>query len=359
MDNLKKLVSIRTDSSCDKCIEYISSFLKEKVKEIKVIKSKENGCNALLVGINTYLQDIEPIVLSGHIDTVPANKQLYSTDPYTLTEKNGKMYGLGSIDMKSFIAVIMDNIDKLCMVSKPIIMALTTDEETNLYSVNAIIEEFKRLNIKPVFTVIGEPTDMDFCTTANACYEYEVFFEGLSCHSCNPSLGVNAIYACAKLISYIEDKQKQYRLTSNCGLVSGGEAINIVPDRASVRFDIRGCYEEDIQEFLADIQSKIKSLEAEYKGLVCRKIQTLNIPSLNVQDSPYVQKLSEKLKVKTKAFTAGCEAGYFYQYSGLAVIFGVGQLSLAHKPNEYVVIDEYYKYSKLLLDLINELAIML
>ena len=111
MNNLKKLIKINSYENKDEIIEFLVKELKNKAKEIKIVTNKENTNKSLLIGINTQLADCFPIVLSGHLDTVSPSFEEYETDPFELTEKDGKFYGLGSIDMKSFAAVILDKFD--------------------------------------------------------------------------------------------------------------------------------------------------------------------------------------------------------------------------------------------------------
>lgn len=344
LENLSKLVSIRSDANCKEILKFLKSELTGKVEEIKVIDEK-----IFIAGINTTLKDIEPLVLSGHIDTVGANEQLYTTYPYELTEVDGKGYGLGSIDMKSFTAVVLDNIDKLKNFLCPIVLALTTDEETELNSIEFMIETFKKLGIKPKFTILGEPTNSEFNLCSNACYEYKVKFFGKACHSSKISEGVNAICACAKLIGFLEENQKKYKLTSNCGVVKGGEVVNKVPDYAELIFDIRSIQPEDVSKFIEEIKVFLENLQKEYLGLSVEMNRSLAIPAYNNLDNKKINSIAEELSIKTAPFSGGCEAGYYTSYSGDAVIFGVGDLSLAHKPNEFVVIDEYERYSQKLL----------
>ena len=256
MKNLEILVGINSYTQKDSIIDYLVKRLKNKVEDIIIETNKENTNKSLIVGINTKLKDIEPIVLSGHIDTVPPDLEKYSTNPLTLTQQQNKFYGLGSIDMKSFIAIILDNLETIKNFSTPIIMTLTTDEETELYCVKNTIQKLKQLNIKPYFTIVGEPTNSMFNTTAKGCFEYKVEIFGKSCHSSKIENGINAINIVAKIITFIENYQKEFKdLTSNCGLITGGTIINRVPDYASIKFDVR-TLNDDPQIFINGVKNK-------------------------------------------------------------------------------------------------------
>ena len=346
MNYLEKLVGIRSDENCDQILEFIKDELSDKAVEVKIFG---DDIKILIAGINTNLSNIAPIVLSGHIDTVKANEQLYRTNPYVLTESEGKAYGLGSIDMKSFTALILDNLQNIKELNVPIVLALTTDEETRLKSIEFMIQKFKELNITPKFTILGEPTNSQFNLSSNACLEYCVKFYGKACHSSKINEGINAICGCAKFISYIEERQSVYRLTSNCGIISGGEVVNKVPDYAELSFDIRSIYADDIDQFLQDLQGYKQRLRQEYPGLEIEIIKKLEIPAFNMLNNETIKTMANKLDIQIDSFTGGCEAGYYTSYSGDAIIYGVGDLSLAHKANEYVVVKEYYDYSQKLM----------
>ncbi len=346
MKNLERLVAIESYENCNKILDYIKNELESKAVEVKVFG---DDTKILLAGLNTKLFDICPIVLAGHIDTVSANIKLYQTKPYVLTQIDGKAFGLGSIDMKSFTAVVLDNLEKIKDTKTPIILALTTDEETELKSVELMVETFRKLKIKPKMTILGEPTNSEFALCSNACYEYSIKFYGKACHSSRLNEGVNSICACARFISFVEDNQKNYNLTSNCGVITGGEVVNKVPDYTELKFDIRSIYPTDVDKFINDIYDFIDKLQKQYVGLVIKIDRQLAIPAFNMFDNEKLNAIAKELNIKTNSFSGGCEAGYYTSYSGDAVIFGVGDLALAHKPNEYVVVDEYKKYSNTLL----------
>lgn len=293
-----------------------------------------------------------PIVLSGHIDTVNPDYEKYLTNPFELVENGDFCYGLGSIDMKSFTAIIVDNLDQLKAMKTPIILSLTTDEETDLICITNVISTLKELNIKPFFTIVGEPTNSQINISAKGCYEYEIEIFGKTCHSSKVQDGINSIYIMSKLISFIEENQKKYKdLTSNCGIISGGNMVNRVPDYCKLNIDIR-TLTDSADVFLNEIIEKLEQLKAEYVGCDYNVIKKLEILPLVPSASDTITNLASQLAVSIDNFTGGCEAGYYKNYSGEAIIFGVGDILLAHKPNEYVKKSEYYEYSDKLLQLI-------
>lgn len=355
MKNLEKLVKIASNKNKEDIINYVYGELNGKVKNIEIIIS-ENGCKSIVFGLNSYLKNICPIVLSGHLDTVDPNFEFYNTDPYTLTEKDGKFYGLGSIDMKSFMAVILDNLESLKQFKTPIIGCFTTDEETTIECVLDIIEFLKSRNITPIFSIIGEPTKSKFCLSSKGCKDYKLTFKGKACHSSVLQNGINAISAAAKLVTFLEEVQKGYKtLTSNVGVIKGGEASNKVADLCEIVFDARTNSKIELDSFEQKLKEKLSELKIDYKGLEISEKVICNIPPLFVKNEQKIKSIATKLGICFDEFSGACEAGYYTAYSGDAVIFGVGDLMLAHKPNEFVELSEYKEYSSLLLKVIGEI----
>ena len=353
---LSRLIESRSDKDPDEIMNFIKSELNTKVEEIIEVLNKEDDKKNLIIGINTKLKNVEAIVLSGHIDTVGADEEKYNTNPYKLTIKGDKAYGLGIIDMKCFASSIMDLIEELKCKKSPIILVLTGDEETNLYGVENVINKFKELNIRPKFTIIGEPTSFEIKNTSNGCFEYKVEVYGKSCHSSKPKDGINSICVVARIISYIEDLASKYEnLTMSCDLVEGGTIINRVPDYASVSFDIRTTSMENYESALSLIKKEISNLENIY-GCSIKLQNKLRIPPLSNNDEEVINKISKTFNLKVSNFLGGCEAGYYKEYGGDAILFGLGDLELAHKPNEYMVVADYDKYNNLLISLIDKLV---
>lgn len=355
LEKLKELVGINSFEKGDKIIDYLSRKFSQFSDEILVLKNKENDNKSIIIGLNTKLKNIEPIVLSGHIDTVAPDYEKYNTNPLELTIIDNKAYGLGSIDMKSFTSCILDNLESLKKLTCPIVVALTTDEETDLICIQNVIEKFKELNIKPKFTMVGEPTESNICNSANGCYEYLIEVFGKSCHSSIIDDGINAINIMAKVITTIEENQKDFgTLTSNCGVINGGDIVNRVPDYCGLKFDIRSTSAKQVEEFLDTINLKINQLINEYGARISIK-KLLEIPPLEAKNENIIRDIADLFELNINKFMGGCEAGYYQALSGDAIIFGVGDMALAHKPNEYVDINEYKMYSKQLLKLINKI----
>lgn len=361
MDNmkyLKELVSIKSyDTKENKeIVAYLEKEFSKCATEILKVKNTINNKENLLVGLNCNLKNLSnAIVLSGHIDTVVADEKSYLTNPYQAVEKDGKIYGLGSIDMKSFFAVILNKAEELKKLNKPVVIAITSDEETDFEGVFQITTKMKELGIVPKLSIIGEPTSSNICSESNSCFEYEINITGKRCHSSNPNNGVNANYILAKLLNIVEKlngKLKGTTISSN--VVSGGEKVNIISDNAKMVFDIRTNSLQKCDKLISIISKNIKKLEKKYKGSKIVLENQMKILPLEYKNPKLIETLCKKFNLENNKFIGGCEAGYYQQLGGDAFVFGVGDLALAHKPNEFASISEFEKYQDLLVSVLKE-----
>lgn len=348
LDYLKKLISIKSYSvnENEEIIEYLKAEFSEVAEEILEIKSEINEKTHLIIGLNSKIKDVnDAVILSGHIDTVVADEFEYLTNPYIATEKDGKIYGLGSIDMKSFFAVILANKHKLKSMNIPIIISITGDEETDFLGVDMITKKLQELNVKPKLSIIGEPTKSKICLSSNGSMVYKINVHGKSCHSSMPQNGVNANYILAHLILLIEKLCYKYEnTTTTCNLIQGGEKDNIISGLSSMYFDIRTSSITNEKNILELVNKKINFLQKKYVNSKIYLNKEINVLPLENKKSELIQKICSVFNEKDEFFAGGCEAGYYQKLGGDAIVFGVGDLALAHKPNEYAEIDELESY---------------
>lgn len=266
------------------------------------------------------------------------------------------MYGLGTIDMKSYFACILNCAKELKRFNTPIIVAITSDEETSLLGVEKIKAKLIELNITPKLTIVGEPTNMRLCTRSKSCYEYKISIKGRGCHSSIPQNGINSNYVLARIVLYIEKLCKKFDDTTCCAnLISGGEKVNIVSPNAELSFDLRSYSSQNVDNILMSIKKYISKLKRQYLGCEITLENCLSIPPLENKNPQLIDTLCQKFNLQQADFTGGCEAGYFQSIGGDALIFGVGDLSLAHKPNEFVVLDEFVCFCQKFVNLLQYL----
>lgn len=357
IEYLQKLISLQSFSTIEntEIIDYLKSVLSPVVQEIKCIKNANNDKMNLLVGVNTPLENVQnAIILSGHIDTVIADESKYLTNPYLGVIKDDKIFGLGSIDMKSFFACILANLESIKKLNAPIILAITSDEETDFKGVDSLTSEMKKLNIQPKLTIVGEPTKSEIYSESKSCMLYKIDVESKSCHSSMPTNGINANYIIANLCLHIEKLCTKFENTvCSSTIIYGGKADNIIPGSATMYFDVRTGLIENINKVLASVNKKMKFLEKKYLGCNLSISNTVSVLPLEKKNPEFITKLCSLLDVPETQFVGGCEAGYYQALGGDAIVFGVGDLTLAHKPNEFAEIPELTSFYEKLEKIIN------
>lgn len=364
LEYLKELISIKSYELNEnkEIITYLKNKFEGVVSEIITIKNTVNQRENLLIGLNCKLKNVkDAVVLSGHVDTVfPAQTNPNSFDANDPTIIGDKLYGLGSIDMKSFWAVILNNASTLAKTSVPIILSITSDEETSIQGVELIVAKMKELNIVPKCVVVGEPTSSQICSSSKGISEYKIEIEGKSCHSSTPKNGVNANYILANLVLLIECLCYKYpETTCTCNVICGGNASNIVSDKASMQFDIRTSNKKYEKAIMDKINKKIDELLIKYNGAKIKVLNCYTVPPLEKKNADLINKICKEFNKLEVPFTGACEGGYFQEICNNAFIYGVGDLALCHQPNEHAKISEFLSYNKNFVEFVTKIAGML
>ncbi len=261
--------------------------------------------------------------------------------------------------MKSFWATVLNNAKTLAKMSVPIVLSITGDEETSIQGVELVVSKMKELNIVPKCVIVGEPTSSQICSASKGSYEYKIEIEGKSCHSSKPENGVNANYILANLVLLIEDLCYKFSdTTCTCNVISGGNATNIVSDKASMEFDIRTSNKKYEKLIMNEINEKINELLIKYQGAKVNVINTFAVPPLEKKNIQLINKICNIFNKKEIQFTGACEGGYFQELCDNAFIYGVGDLALCHQPDEHAVIPEFISYSNSFVDFVGAVASM-
>ena len=373
---LKDLISFDTTSykSNLDLITYITKYLDNYNIKSNLIHDSTGKKANLYATIGSNKND--GIMLSGHTDVVPADTRNWTSDPFSLTEKNNKLYGRGTADMKSFIALVLSRVPKIvnANLSKSIHLAFSYDEEVGCIGVHRLIDMLKKNTFKPTFCIVGEPTNMEVVIGHKGKCGHEVKINGLACHSGQAPLGVNAINYAAKLISYIsniaDDKSKigpfdyEYEIpytTLHTGVISGGAAINIVPDSCTFEFEIRHIAEENPKELVQEIKAYSKEFLVPEMHKISKKTginfeEKVSYPGLSIDKNSELVKLIKELlnEDKHKKVIFGTEGGLFQEKLNIpSVVCGPGNIDQAHKANEYISIEQIVKGGEFLDNLIN------
>ena len=373
---LKKLVSFDTTSfkSNLDLIKFIENYLNDlNIKSELIYDETKNKAN-LFTTIGPNLQG--GIVLSGHTDVVPITKQNWTSDPFILTERDDKLFGRGSSDMKGFIAIVLSRVSAMVekKLKKPIHLAFSYDEEIGCVGVHSLLDLIKKKSINPEFCIVGEPTSMEMVIGHKGKHAYDVKVDGLSCHSGQAPNGVNAINYASKLINYIEEINKEKSIkgpfdndyeipysTLHTGLIKGGTILNIVPKFCQFEFEIRHLAEDDPLEIIQRIKQYtdellIKEMHNISSTTNIEINEKINYPGLNISESiSPVKQVKELLgKSSHKKVVFGTEGGLFKRELNLpTIICGPGSIDQAHKPDEFISIQQIEKGGTFIDKLIN------
>jgi acetylornithine deacetylase len=302
------------------------------------------------------------VVLSGHTDVVPVEGQPWDSDPFTVAERDGRLYGRGTADMKSFIALVLAMVPafKARPLAVPIHFAFSYDEEVGCLGVGRLIDDVLANLPRPRMVIVGEPTSMRVVNAQKGCVVFRTRVTGRNAHSSQPHRGANAVVAAARLIGFLadlaEEKQRQAPADSpfeppyttvHVGVVSGGSAVNIIPEACSFVWEIRGLPAEDhqpiVDRFRDFAESRILPALRAVAPAAGVETETLAaVPGLAVEDDAPAERLVAALTGANDraAICFGTEAGLFQQAGLSAVVCGPGSIDQAHQANEFITLDQ-------------------
>ena len=367
---LEKLISFDTTSykSNLPLINYVKQYLNHKNIDITVNHNEDQ--NKANLFITTGPKDTAGILLSGHTDVVPVEGQNWDTDPFKAVLKNDNIYGRGTADMKGFIAcalVIMKAAaDK--PLSYPLHLCLSYDEEIGCVGVRHILKQISSLIIPPRVVIIGEPTLMDVATSHKGKAVFQVNCYGMEGHSALAPNYCNAIHVASQFVQSLIQSQdfiakeghldKGYDIpysTIHVGTISGGKALNMVPNLCQLDYEIRNVAEDSISVIQKHILNSFTHGGTEYSY----DVQSMNqYPGLITSPTHQeVKSLQDLLPNSgTTKISFGTEAGLFQQhFDSPILVCGPGSIEVAHKPNEYIAISQLSACSNLLNRLVETL----
>ncbi|RUO78920.1 acetylornithine deacetylase [Idiomarina tyrosinivorans] len=319
--------------------------------EVKALLTSPGKYN-LLARYQPHNERQGGLLLSGHTDTVPWDEGRWQFDPFKLTEKDNRWYGLGSADMKGFFAFVIEALKSVDInaLKKPLTILATADEETTMAGAREL-NAFTAF--KPDFAVIGEPTSMAPIKMHKGHLTNAVKVIGKSGHSSNPAAGVNAIDIIHEVIGELktlrQHLQQRYQQpsfevpypTMNFGHIHGGDAANRICACCELHIDLRPLPGMDLAEFSGLIQQQLGGIQQRYPGAIEIIDMHPPIPGFACPDqSPWLQ-LAEALSGETAAAVNYCTEAPFVQQLGCdTIVMGPGSIAQAHQPNEFITLAE-------------------
>ncbi|MRD47205.1 acetylornithine deacetylase [Caenimonas koreensis DSM 17982] len=301
------------------------------------------------------------LILSGHTDTVPWEGQQWSTQPLDPQVRDGRLYGRGSADMKSFIAIALSQAENFLNSASPfaIHFAFSFDEEVGCFGVRELIADMRDAGVNPVACVIGEPTSMVPAIAHKGVYRYKCCVRGKEAHSSLTPSSVNAIEMAARVVGKLRDMAESFERdepryegfdvpfsTSSVGQFHGGIADNVVPRDAQFRYEFRNLPTADARVMQQELIAHARSLEAAMQRVAPDagfRFETIcEIPSFLGSETDAVTQLALKLSGEARATQVafGTEAGLFKESGIPTVVCGPGSINQAHQPDEFVSLEQ-------------------
>lgn len=305
-------------------------------------------------------QDAGGIGLSGHTDVVPVTGQSWDSDPFRLIEREGRLYGRGTTDMKGYLACVLACVPMFLSrrLQKPIHILFSYDEEIGCTGVRPMIAEFDRSLVKPEMVFVGEPTRMTVVDAHKGPVRWDVEVHGRAVHSSMAPLGVNAVTYAGQLLGELalierhlaetsrDDRFEPPYSTLQVTSISGGTASNIVPVTCKFEFEVRAlpglqvaAVEQRIRDFANQCQAPMQAIAKE-AGISIRR--TNQVPPFAVDPKSPVVTMALELAQSDRTFAVSyaTEAGLFQDAGAPAVVCGPGDIAQAHTANEWVEVSE-------------------
>jgi acetylornithine deacetylase len=361
-DILKTLVGFDTTSHRSNLalIEWVEAYLDGHGVPHRRVLNADGTKSNLLATVGPAVEG--GAVLSGHTDVVPVDGQPWTSDPFAIVERDGRLYGRGTCDMKGFLALALAAVPDLIAANprKPVHLAFSYDEEIGCLGAPGLIEVINRELPKPAFVVVGEPTDMVAVNGHKGITYYRVKVTGREAHSSQTQQGVSAIMEAVKLMSSLTDLAAKLArdadaaspftpkgATLTIGIVHGGTAGNILARECKFLFDLRCPHTLDPQVVLAPFFADVAAMDAALKlrapeAGVTIEMQS-NVPPFAPEPDGAAESFARRLAGDNgppRAVSFATEAGQF-QLAGLStVLCGPGSIEQAHQPDEYVEISQ-------------------
>lgn len=305
------------------------------------------------------------LILSGHSDTVPYDADKWQSDPFTLTQKDDKLYGLGATDMKGFFPLIVEAVKALenKQPKHPLIVLATADEESSMAGARALMEQ--GIGFKPKAAVIGEPTNLTPIHMHKGIMIESIRVEGKSGHSSNPALGNNALEGMNEvmtaLIAHRQDLQLRYRNpgfevqvpTMNLGCIHGGDGANRICASCELHFDVRLLPGMDTDELRAGIRQRLQPIaETRKLDIVLSSLFDEVNPFYEPETSELVRLCEEITGQRSQSVAFATEAPFIQKLGAQTIILGAGSIDQAHQPDEFIPLDQLQPAVKMLQSLI-------
>lgn len=376
-DILARLIAFDTTSRGSNLalIEWVEAFLHSRGVSTRRVPSADGAKANLhaLIGPETA----GGVVLSGHTDVVPVDGQPWTSDPWTLTRRDGKFYGRGTADMKTFLALALAHVDeaKAAPLKRPLILAFSYDEEIGCFGAPGLIADIAALYPRPAAVIVGEPTSMKVLSGHKGVATVLVTVQGREAHSSQPHRGVSANAEALKLMQFVLRMSEEASAnapkdspfeppsaTLTIGKVEGGTASNILARECTFLWDVRWPPSENAELYIERFAAEAAKLDAEIKQRApeggVRWIRRSYTPPLAPSRNGEAETLARALTGDNETHVASyaAEAGLFQQSDFSVVLCGPGSIDQAHQPDEWIAEEQIGEGARFMRGLIERLS---
>lgn len=341
-------------------LDYVSEFLERRGVKSTRIPAPDGEKASLLATVGP--PDRPGVVLSAHTDVVPVEGQNWSSPPFEATERQGRIYGRGTADMKGFLAVVLAHVDlfKSAATTTPVHLAFSYDEEVGCRGAPDLAAAVAALPTKPAACIVGEPTSLRVVHAHKGKGSYRVTVKGRGGHSALPHRAANAVTTAARIAVALADIAAELErsaessspfdppwTTVHVGSLHGGTALNLVPDLAALEFEIRNTPDTHVPDVIAEIEARVASARVELQARASEGDVTIErvaaYPALGLAGSDPLVTAITRLSGSAEAPGAvsfGTEAGIYAAAGIPSVVCGPGDIARAHKADEWIGLDE-------------------
>jgi acetylornithine deacetylase len=306
--------------------------------------------------------DVPGVILSGHVDVVPVEGQVWAKAPFALSESGGRLYGRGTTDMKGFVACALAAVlrAKALDLRVPVILALSHDEEIGCQGVGSMLDAMAGWPVPARMCLVGEPTLMQVATGHKGKIALRATCTGRELHSAMAPLGLNALHLGAEFLGAVRDLQGQVLATGlrdddydvpyttlHVGRMNGGVQVNIVPKTCVLEFEIRSLAGENTDRLIAQLRDAAEAIVAPHRAafpeaaIVVERLW--DYPGLGTAPDADVVRFAKGLVGGNGTIKVpyGTEGGMFAQRLGVpTVICGPGSMTQGHTPDEYIEVEQ-------------------
>lgn len=359
VDLLRRLVSIDSTSALSNLpiADAIATYVEGKASSIEYLRDPHEAKANLLIRFGPESDDGRGLILSGHMDAVPALEKTWESDPFTLTERDDRYFGRGAADMKGFLAVAM-NAALDSNVRAPLVLLFTYDEEVGTLGAKEFARTWDRARALPKHAIIGEPTSFRPVRAHKGHLKLRITLTGKSAHSGYPHLGDNAIEKARPVLDALSNLRRELEadrtrhvdlfpdapyVPLNIATIRGGTAVNIVPDRCEIEVGIRllpGMTSEEMRErVLAVIPGGFDVISD-------------SPPMLLDASAEIYQAMLPHAQAGPESVSFASDAGWLQTMGIECLLWGPGAIEVAHKPNEFTPKDEFLRAGGMLREVI-------